>query len=239
MSGGTSLKVGASEVARKTQAVTLTDPTTGEQTIISATVDTAALEASIGAPTDAAAAADDSNASLVSLFKRYLARFTTFMADTTPVPVESGVYFVSVTPTIDTAIYAAADSLFNSTVITSATRQADMGAVLQSVTVIDKDKEAAAISLVFFSFNVTTWGAANAAEALTDAESVYILGQVDIAAADYKAHANQSVATKTGLGISLIPASGTRNVYVAAYVTSGTPTYTAATDLLFRFGMLG
>jgi hypothetical protein len=142
---------------------------------------------------------------------------------------------VQLIPTLDTAAYAAGDSLFAPVAITVA-RVNDERAVLLNLAAIDKDKQAAQIRLFFFKANPSSWGAANAAVALSDADAVNYLGHVDISTADWVILANNHLATKTNLAILLEAGSGVQTVYVAGQVATGTPAFTAS-GLVFNFGV--
>lgn len=130
-----------------------------------------------------------------------------------------------VIPTVDTAIYAAGDVLFDTTAIAGASRTAGASCVLRSLSLIDKDDNAAAqIDLVFLSANVSL-GTINAAPSISDANSVKVLAIVPVLAANFIDVGGSKVATVPGLDVRLTPDSGT-TIYVAA-IARGTPTQTA------------
>lgn len=110
MSGGTSLRVGASEVARKTQAVTLTDPVTGEQVALS--VDTTDLETVIGELTETAPATDTASSGLNGRLQRIAQRITSLIA---LVPASLGAKTAaasfSVTTATDDLLYTSAGAI--------------------------------------------------------------------------------------------------------------------------------
>ncbi len=192
------------------------------------------LEAAIGAAADAAWTAG--SGSLVALQKATAAA----AIDTTtasPVSVRTPCDVIAVTPTVDTAIYASGDVLFATTAIANAVRANDERAVLMSVAVIDKDDEKPAFRMLFFKANVTS-GAINGAPSISDADAANYLGHIDIAAADYVDLGGVSVACQKSINLLLESASGTTTVYCFAYLTAGTPTFTAGTDLVINFGVV-
>lgn len=131
----------------------------------------------------------------------------------------------SIVPTVDTVIYAAGDVLFDTTAIAGAVRVSGASAVLRSLSLIDKDDNAAAqIDLVFLSANVSL-GTINAAPSITDANATKILAIVPVAAANFIDVGGAKVATVPGLDVRLTPDTGT-TIYVAA-IARGTPTQTA------------
>lgn len=149
--------------------------------------------------------------------------------------VGSPIDVITVTPTVLNAdAYDAGDTVFDATVITGAVRVSGGRALLQSIVVADKDDQKAQLRLVFFDSSVT-FGTADSAPSLSDADSLKCLGSVEILAADYVDFGGVSVATRTAIGL-VCEASGSANLYVAA-VTSGTPTYTTG-GLQLRFGFL-
>ena len=157
---------------------------------------------------------------------------------TTPLPVKGQAPITRLTPTILTSAYTTGTVLFATTSIANLVPANDQPVVLESLFIVDKDDEGVAITLHFFSTNVAL-GTAGSAPSITDADAASAwLGSVDIATGDYKDLGGVKVASLKGIGLNLAPAAGTRNVYVAAVVT-GTPTFTATSDLVFGFGVLG
>lgn len=134
--------------------------------------------------------------------------------------------FKTVIPTLDTSIYAAGDVLFDTTAIAGAVRVSGGSAILRSLSLIDKDDQAAAqIDLVFFSANVSL-GTFNVAPSISDANAAKILAIVPVPAANFIDVGGSKVATVPGLDVRLTPDTGT-TIYVAA-IARGTPTQTAA-----------
>jgi len=149
---------------------------------------------------------------------------------------------VDVTPTLDNGTaYADEDLLFDATAVSSAVFQGG-SAVLESLTVIDKDDEGAAFDIYFLDVG-TSLGTINDAEAMTDAMLSTVLTKVSVAGADYVDLANGQIVTKSasggdaGMGVILQPSSSTSTSVWVAGVSQGTPTYTAADDLVLRIGL--
>jgi hypothetical protein len=143
---------------------------------------------------------------------------------------------ITVTPTLDTSIYASGEVLFTTTPIANAVRANDGIAELQSIVIIDKDDQKPEIALKFWSANVT-YGAFNGAPSISDADATNCLGRVNIVAADYDDDGGVSTAFKDNIGKMLKAASGTRIIYITGKLTSGTPTHTAS-GLVLRLSML-
>jgi hypothetical protein len=169
----------------------------------------------------------------------YLRTIKDAATDTTtasPVTVRTPCDVIAITPVLDTSIYASGNVLFDSTAISGAVRASDERAVLMSISVIDKDDQKPAMRLVFLKANVSL-GTANAAPSISDANAANYLGHVDIAAADYCDLGGVSVACAKAINLLLESASGTTTVYMAAYLTAGTPTHTAS-GLVFNIGVI-
>lgn len=140
---------------------------------------------------------------------------------------------VEVTPTLDTGAYTSGDVLFDVVEIAGAARATGTSAILQSIVVLDKAKNSGAFDLVFLSTN-TSIGTINTADDLTDLEGEDILGVISVAATDYIAFTNFSVATLNPIGLEMTAA--TTSIYVAA-LSRDTKTY-AASDLVIKFSFL-
>ncbi len=130
------------------------------------------------------------------------------------------------TPTLDTSIYASGDTLFDRTAITNAVRIVGGRAILQSLTLIDKDDQGIALDLFLMETN-TAFGTINAAPSITDtnAEALHYIGNV--ASADWIDVGGAKVASLKGIGLMAEAGAATRDLYICA-ITRGTPTHTAA-----------
>lgn len=149
--------------------------------------------------------------------------------------VGSPIANVQVTPTLDTSQYASGDVLFDTTAIAGAVRTSGGKALLQSLCVVDKDDQKPAFNLVFLRANQSL-GTFNVAPDIDDTEVLDVCGIVEVVAGDYKDLGGASVASIKNLGLIVGATTGT-TVYVAAYLTAGTPTHTAS-GLKLTFGLL-
>lgn len=152
-------------------------------------------------------------------------------------------HVVKPTITVDTSIYAALDCLgaaATSSVVTltDAMRTVDGSGVLVSVSVFDDDNEKSPITLLFFdSAPASGTYTGNGALALSAGDKAKYIGRVNIAAADYETLGGDAFACVRNIGLP-VKASGSANLYMIPLVTSGTPTYTASTDLKMALGFL-
>lgn len=157
-------------------------------------------------------------------------------SDQTPVLVGASDTVVTVTPTCDTSAYSSGDLLFDSTEIAGAVRANGYCAVLQSVTLLDKDDQKMALTLLFADAS-TDFGTLNSAPDPDDTECATVLGAIEIAAADYVDLGGASVATIKNIGLLLKAGASTTSLYVAAINGTSAPTHTAS-GLVLKVGLL-
>lgn len=143
---------------------------------------------------------------------------------------------IDVTPTLDTSAYGSGDRVGTIHTITGAGPAGFSAAVLESVTVIDKDGQGVALTILFFESLPTVASADNAAIDLADAQAAKCIGHVTIATTDYVATASNTIASKViASGLPLTPArTGVQETIYAVVKSGGTPTYTAS-GLTFRY----
>lgn len=141
---------------------------------------------------------------------------------------------VSVTLSLDTAIYANGDVLAATQRIDGFFSGPKANGIIRSVVVLDKDNQGTALDLIFLGSNVVL-GAENAAISIADADAESVQGVLSVAAADFLAMINSKVAPKHSLAIPVKGASDTDAFFIAAVVRSGTPTYSASGIVLQIF----
>jgi hypothetical protein len=146
---------------------------------------------------------------------------------------------LNLTLSLSTSQYADADVLAATQELADALLAPGTHAILQSLVVLDKDDQGAALDLVFFRSEAAMGAAENAALAITDANADEILTVVEIAAADFVDLANSQIATKgpsdAGMSAVLTATSG-QSLFVAA-ISRGTGTYTAS-GITLKIGLL-
>lgn len=141
---------------------------------------------------------------------------------------------IDVAPTFTAGAYSSGDVLFITTTVSDAVRTNGGRAILQSITVLDKDDQGIAFDLYLFRSNVSL-GTLNEAPSISDADALECLGHVAVASGDYKDVGGAKVATVKNIGLLLEADSGSKSLYVAA-VTGGTPTHTAS-GMELRLGL--
>ncbi len=189
------------------------------------------LAVSIGAMADAAWTTG--NGSVIALLKTIAGGVT----DTSPAILDSGVKFVEVTLSADTAPYASGDLIADTQIIAACVRANDSTGLLQSIQLIDEDNQGVALTLLFFSESASL-GTENSAPTYSDTIIRTLLHRQDVATGDYDAYGSVAkVAEFSAIGKAIKPKSGTDDIYVAAVNGSATPTFTAA-GLKLRLGFL-
>lgn len=157
------------------------------------------------------------------------------------VPVVGAATTVTLTPTISTTAYTAKDGIGGKQTLANAVRISGGVSILQSVMVIDKANQKAALTILLFDADPSGSTLTNDAEPnIAAADIGKIIRKIDIAAADYgtvdHAGTDFAVAEITALSKVVKAASGT-SLY-ALITTSGTPDYGADGDLILRFSFL-
>jgi len=158
-------------------------------------------------------------------------------SDQSVVPVVPSATVITVTPTVDTAVYASGDLLFDSVEVASAVRANAGIAVLDSVTVIDDGDQGVAFTLLIANA-ATDFGTINDAPNPDDDEVATVIGHVAIGTADYVDLGGARVACVKNIGLVLKAGAATTSLYIAGVNGTGTPDYVAADDLHFYLGFL-
>jgi len=154
---------------------------------------------------------------------------------------------ITVRPTITLSAYVAEDCIGGLQTLTEIVNFNGRGGFIHSITVVDADAENAPLNFLFFSANPTASTTTDAAPFVIHADDVdKLIGIVAVAAVDYDLiDAGTSIVTKENLGIVFETVAnstsalndGDDNLYMAVH-TSGTPTYTAVDDLIFKIGIV-
>lgn len=144
---------------------------------------------------------------------------------------------IEVTLSLDTNAYSDGDVLAATQVVANALRKIDGTGVLQSLVIVDADDQGVGMDLIFLRANVSV-GSENSAPGPADADfdSAY-LGKVAVSASDYTDWGGVRTATLRNVGLFLKSVSASRDLYLAAVVRGGTPTYTAS-GLKVKLGIL-
>ena len=129
---------------------------------------------------------------------------------------------VSATPTLDTLIYAAGDSLHTAVLsFANAVRVSGGTGRIRKLVVVDQDLQSAAGELWLFSATVTP-AAANAAHSISDADAALCVGVIPFGT--YYASALNSISVAS----PDLPISCAATTLFGILVTRGTPTHSAS-----------
>lgn len=134
-------------------------------------------------------------------------------------------FIATITPVVlNSDAYDSGDVLFDTTEVGCAAHFEGGVAGLNSITLLDKDDQKIAMTLVFFDANVSL-GTKDSAPSISDTNAENVVGYLDIAAGDYKDLGGASVAVIRNVGLVMKAGAATRSLWVAAF-TGGTPTHT-------------
>lgn len=141
----------------------------------------------------------------------------------------------SVTPVIDTNIYAAGDAVGGKLSFTGAVKDTVKSGIISNIMITDLDKEAADLDVIFFNADPTgTTFTNNAALDIADADLSKIVCTVSVTTD--MAFADNGTSYLNNINCPFYLASGT--TLYGALVARGTPTYTSVSDLVVRVGIL-
>lgn len=142
---------------------------------------------------------------------------------------------VSLVFSLDTSIYASGDVLADTQTISAAMRKTDGTAILQSITLNDKDDQGIALD-VFILDAATSIGTENATPSISDSDADSILGVFSVSGGDWIDIGGCKIATIKNIGLPVKAISGAATLGVAL-ITRGTPTHTAS-GITARFGFV-
>lgn len=154
--------------------------------------------------------------------------------------VSGGSNTIIITPTVSTTpAYTPNDNVGGKLTLANAVGAAGGLSVLQSVKVLDRSNQKAALTILLFGDDLASTLTDNAQPTISDADISKLIGQVTIGASDYvtvdHAGTDFAIAEKV-ISTTVSPAAGT--TLYAAIITTGGPTYATAGALTLRFGLL-
>jgi hypothetical protein len=134
--------------------------------------------------------------------------------------------------------YSSGDVIGGTNTITAAVLDPKGVSRLESVVVLDKANQKAALDLVFFNAApAASFGADNAAYGLNDSDLDKCIGRISVATGDYASSGtNNAEATLKNIGLILDAIAGSTSVYMVV-VARGAVTYGSATDLIIKLGL--
>jgi len=142
---------------------------------------------------------------------------------------------VVITPTItvDTAAYAAGDSIGGKITLTDAMRVSGGTGVLSGITLIDRANQKPALEIFLFDSNPAAATITDQAAFVFSTDDLKVIAKIVVAAADWTTINSKATAELANLN-RVVKASGSANLY-AAIVAGGAPDFVASTDLQLMF----
>jgi hypothetical protein len=153
-----------------------------------------------------------------------------------PDPVVGLGDLIPLTLSLDTLAYSDGDVLADMQALTDFLRAEGGRAIIQSLTVLDKDDQGVAFD-VLVSPNANSLGSENSAPAISDANAEGLQRLCRVETSDYIDLGGCRLATVRNLGLVVEAAPGSTTLYVGAITRGGSPTYSAA-GLILYFGVL-
>lgn len=215
------------------------------------------LSTGIGSVTETAPTTDTASSGLNGRLQRIAQRITSLIAllptalgqgtmatsfkvvlpsDQSPIPISGNTFNLRVpgATVAATGAYVTGDLVGTKLTLTDAMRISGGSGYLMSVIIEDLSAQSLALDVVIFDSDPSgTTFTDNSALDIADADIAKVLGCVSIAASDYFAFADNSVAVKSLINLPVI-ASGSANLF-ACIVARSSPTY-SANELSIKFG---
>ena len=155
--------------------------------------------------------------------------------------IDSKSKVVTMTPVVDTSIYASGDQLGSLVELTNAMDDSSGTGTIVSVAVLDKASQSSVLSVLIFKDKPVVTSSDNAALNISDAEMAKCLGIVPVASADYVALSACSIATVRNVNLVVGATKSPDNLggksLWAILRSGGTPTYTSTSDLVLSIGI--
>lgn len=159
----------------------------------------------------------------------------------TPVVLNSdSAKVVTVNPVVDTGIYVALEIIGGILTITDAMSATGGSGILQSIVLTDDDNEKAAFDILLFNASPSGGTYADQGAFVHAAGDLpKLIGRIQVLASDWLTvvAGSLAVATIRNIALPVSAATGSTNLY-ALVILTGTPTYTATSDLTIKFGFL-
>ena len=192
----------------------------------------------LGAAADAAVSNPASSASVIAALKGVLTLLTTTNASLVTNNNVGG-YSAAIkdTTAVSTSpAYTAGDAVGGKRTITGALRTSGGTGILDSIVLLDRANQKAAMELFIFDSDPSAATITDNSAFVFSTDDLKVLARIPIAATDYTTINSKALVTLKGLGV-VLKGNATSTLY-AALVTTGTPTYAATTDVQIIYGIL-
>lgn len=199
--------------------------------------------AAIGAVNETAPATDTASSGLNGRLQRIAQRLTSLLTGIVLAAGENLIGKVaataaSVTPsiTVDTAVYAAGDTVGGIVTLTGAVRVSGGSSLLHSIHILDRSNQKPTGSILLFNANPAAATATDNNAFVYSTDDLKQVARIPVASGDYVSVNSKASAGLTNLGRMVKAASGT-SLY-AVFVTDGAPDFVAGTDLQIIFNFI-
>lgn len=158
------------------------------------------------------------------------------VANGNPLPVVGSSITVTPTHTVDTAVYAAGDTVGGIITIVNAFRASGKEAILQSIHILDRSNQKPTGNLLFFNASPSAATTTDNAAFVYSTDDLKEVARVQITAADYATINSKATANLSNLGRQVYATTGT-SLFVV-FVTDGAPDFVNTTDLQISYSFL-
>jgi hypothetical protein len=151
---------------------------------------------------------------------------------------EVGGSSITVTPsiTVDTAVYAAGDTVGGIITIANAFRVSGKESILQSIHILDRSNQKPTGNLLFFNASPSAATTTDNAAFVYSTDDLKEVARVPIVSSDYVTINSKATANLSNLGRQVYATTGT-SLFVV-FVTDGAPDFVASTDLQISYSFL-
>lgn len=143
---------------------------------------------------------------------------------------------VTPTHTVDTAVYAAGDTVGTIIEIANAFRASGKESILQSIHILDRSNQKPTGNLLFFNASPAAATTTDNAAFVYSTDDQKEVARITIAASDYTTINSKAVANIRNIGAQVYATTGTSLFLV--FVTDGAPDFVAGTDFQVAYSFL-
>lgn len=157
------------------------------------------------------------------------------VSSASPVYVASNALIVTPSITVDTAVYAAGDTVGGKITLSNAVRVSGGASLLYSIHILDRSNQKPTGNILIFNADPSAATTTDNAAFVYSTDDLKQVARVPVTAVDYNTVNSKATADLSNLGRVVKAASGT-SLY-AVFVADGAPDFVAGTDLqiIFKF----
>lgn len=144
---------------------------------------------------------------------------------------------IKVQPVLSLTQYTSGDAVGGRQVLTNALRTVNGSAILQSLTILDRDNLKLPMELLIFSANPTVATLTDNAPVVLSTDDAKVIAHFTLAAADYVTVNSKGIASYRGVNTVLKGEDNTANLY-AVLVATGNKTHVSTSAIVVNYGLL-